>query len=244
MDSMVYLSGVRMDGLVDDLQVIATNLANANTTGFKGTVGKFQAVLAAASPQDLIMTPTGGMSLTWPEYADFRLDLSQGPIHRTDRPLDLAIRGDAFFVVETADGPRYTRKGRFFLNSDGEVTDGAGNRVSAEVGALRIPPDAGDITVGPHGEVSAGGRAIGRIKLVDVPQPDALVAVGWANYRNDGPEAKAAVGSEVIQGAVEESNVNAVQEMVALIEVLRAYEATAHILKRVDASAGELIKTA
>lgn len=244
MDGLVYLTGTRMVGLTDQLQVIATNLANANTAGFKGTTGRFSAAVAVAGPQYLGDTSQGGMAPTWPEFSGLRVDLSQGPIRKTDRPLDLAISGKAFFVVETPEGPRYTRKGRFHLSATGEVTDGAGNALGTESGALRIPAGTNEIVIGRDGQVSAGERGVGRIRLVDIPEPAALVSQGEVSFRNDGPEAVPAAGSEVIQGAVEESNVNSVREMISLITVLRAYEAEAHIARRVDSSHNELIKSA
>jgi flagellar basal body rod protein FlgG len=85
---------------------------------------------------------------------------------------------------------------------------------------------------------------IGRLKLVDVPKPDAMASEGDATFRNDGPPATPATSSEVIQGAIEESNVNAVREMVTLVCVLRAYEANSQIVRKVDGANGELIKAA
>jgi flagellar basal body rod protein FlgG len=220
MDSVIYLTGSHMNGLMDSLQVISNNLANANTAGL------------------------GTFSLDWPELSDRWIDFSQGPVRRTGRPLDVAIQGDAFFVVDTPAGPRYTRKGRLYPNAQGELTDAAGNRFASDSGALRIPEGVAEIGVDRSGYVSADGQAIGRLKLVDIPEPDALVAEGWANFRNDGAPPMDALDSSVIQGAVEESNVNAVQEMVALIGVMRAYEASARIARRLDALNGRLIRTA
>jgi flagellar basal-body rod protein FlgF len=243
MDSMIYLTGSRMSGLVDDLDVVATNLANANTAGFKATQGRFGAVLAALGPQ-AVGQPAGGAAPTWPQFGELQVDLSQGPIRRTDRQLDLAISGSGFFVVDTPAGQRYTRKGRFYLSAEGDVTDGAGNTVGTEGGALRVPQGVRDLAVDRNGQVVADEQAIGRIRLVDIPEPQALVSEGWTNFRNDGRAATPAAASEIIQGAVEESNVNPVREMVVLITVLRAYEASAHIIKKVDAANGELIKAA
>jgi len=244
MDNMIYLSGCRMTGLADNLQVVASNLANANTPGFMGTVCDFQAILAAGSPQDVSQAPDGGTALTWPELGSFQVDFSQGPVRRTERPLDLAIRGPAFFVVDTPAGPRYTRKGRVYTDPQGELKDGAGNLVASESGAMRIPQDATQITVSADGQVSADGRAIGRLKLVDIPARQMMASEGDATFRNDGSATTPAANSEVIQGAVEESNVDAVHEMVALVCLMRAYEANAQIVRKVDGANGELIKTA
>ncbi|MHC5033422.1 MAG: flagellar hook-basal body protein [Planctomycetota bacterium] len=244
MDSVVYLTGSHMNSLMDSLQVISTNLANANTAGFKRTVGKFREVLLSLGPLSMSAAGFGTSSLDWPELSDRSIDFSQGPIHRTSRPLDVAIQGDAFFVVDTPAGTRYTRKGRLYPNAQGELTDGAGNRFVSDSGALRIPEGVAEIAVDRSGHVSADGQAIGRLRLVDIPEPDSLVAEGWATFRNDGSSPTDALDSTVIQGAIEESNVNAVQEMVALIGVMRAYEASARIVRRLDALNGRLIRTA
>ncbi|MHC4788343.1 MAG: flagellar hook-basal body protein [Planctomycetota bacterium] len=243
MDSAVYLTGNRMNGLVENLQIVATNLANANTSGFKRTVGKFQEVLQAAGA-GLALVGTGQAPLDWAELNASWTDFAQGPVRRTGRPLDLAIRGEAFFVVQTPAGPRYTRKGRLYLNAQGELSDGSGNRYASDGGALSIPDGVADVTVDVDGNIGADGQSIGRLTLMDIPRPDLLVAEGGGRFRNDGPPATDAVGSEVIQGSLEESNVNAVHEMVALIGIMRAYEASARILRRVDGLNGRLIQTA
>ena len=244
MDGTVYLTGSRLDGLAQNLDIIASNLANANTPGYKRTVGGFQAVLGAVG--------TGGTRAAWPaavlpdwmELDTGHTDFQQGPIRRTGRPLDLAIQGDAFFEVETAAGPRYTRKGRLHLNAQGELTDGSGNRFASDSGALRLPEEAEDVAVSLDGTVTAGGEEVGRIRLVEIPDLDALVSEGSCTFRNDGAAAREAVGSRVIQGSVEESNVSPVHEMVALVNVMRAYESNARILHRTDSLTGRLIQTA
>jgi len=122
--------------------------------------------------------------------------------------------------------------------------DGAGSRFAAQSGSLRVPAQAAKISVDSEGRVAADDQPVGQLMLMDIPEPDKLVAEGWANFRNDGPPARRAVGSQVIQGAIEESNVSPVREMVGLLGVMRAYEAGARLAKRLDALDGELVKTA
>lgn len=244
MDSMIYLTGSRMNGLVDELQIIAANLANANTAGFKRTVGKFKAVLQLAAPAPAGAQRPAAVSPHWPELTGARIDFSQGPTRWTGRPLDLAVRGGAFFVVETEAGQRYTRKGRLYVSAQGELTDGTGNPFASDSGTLRIPDGSVQVSIDQQGQVTADGAAIGRLMLVDIPQPEALAAEGAARFRNDGPRAVPAVGSQIVQGAIEQSNVNPVRAMVALVGVMRAYEAAARIVRRLDSLNGELIKTA
>jgi flagellar basal-body rod protein FlgF len=236
MDSSVYVLGNRMDGLADNLQLIAGNLANANTPGFKRSVGRFTAALQQARS-----SPSGA---TWAVLDGDRIDFSAGPTRRTGRSLDLAIRGDAFFVLDTPAGRCYSRKGRLYVNTDGELTDGAGNRFAGRGGSISIPPGAADVQVAPDGQVSAGGSAVGRLMLVDIRDRTGLVPQGAGLYRDTSGSEARAVGSEVIQGAIEESNVNPMLELVGLLEVMRAYEASARLVRKMDTLSSQLIKSA
>jgi flagellar basal-body rod protein FlgF len=242
MDGAVYLTGNHMSALADNLDVIAANIANASTPGYKRGVCAFTAVLQAAA--EATPSVTGEPALIWARLTDRTTDFSQGPVGRTGRDLDLALQGRGFFVVETPAGTRYTRKGRLYVSPEGELVDGAGSRFAAQSGSLRVPAQAAKISVDSEGRVAADDQPVGQLMLMDIPEPDKLVAEGWANFRNDGPPARRAVGSQVIQGAIEESNVSPVREMVGLLGVMRAYEAGARLAKRLDALDGELVKTA
>ncbi len=243
MAESIYLVGNRLNGLMDNLQIIATNLSNANTPGYKRTVGAFRAVLDgfAADPADPSVPV--GLSGSWSELSGHYTDLTQGPIQVTDRDLDVAIRGPAFLVVETPVGPRYTRRGRLYADSEGNLTDASGNPFGSDSGALAIPGDTGRLTITPDGTVLADGTAIGTLSLVDIPEPDKLVAEGSSTFRNDGAAAEPAADSEVIQGSIEQSNVEALRETITLVTVMRAYEAGARIIKRLDGLDGQLIKS-
>jgi flagellar basal-body rod protein FlgF len=238
MDSSLYVVGSRMDGLAVQLQVVASNVANANSAGFKRMVSTFVAEDPTQPVEEDVMEPV------WPELAGVALDTSQGAIRRTGRPLDVAIQGDAFLAVQTPDGTLYTRKGRIYQTPGGELSDAAGNPYMSAGGALRIPEGASQISVERNGEVVVDQQSIGRLALMDIPSHDALVPLGSGVYRNDGAAARPALNSEVIQGALEESNVKPVSEMVVLIDVTRAYEAAARILRRMDGMSDQLVKTA
>jgi flagellar basal-body rod protein FlgF len=238
MDSSLYVVGDRMDGLAAQLQVIASNVANADSAGFKRMVSSFVTQDPTQPVEEDVMSPV------WPELAGVALDTSQGPIRGTGRPLDLAVQGDAFFAVETPDGTFYTRKGRIYQTPTGELTDAAGNRFTGAGGSLHIPDGTTYVTVEKNGEIVADGQSVGQLALMDIPDHSALVPLGSGLYRNDGPAAQAAVTSTVVQGALEDSNVKPVSEMVALINVTRAYEAAARLLRQMGTMSDQLLKTA
>ncbi len=242
MDNSLYLMGNRMVTLADRLRMTSTNLANASTPGFKRLVGGFSAtlqnLLSATFQADGSVAPAP----RWVYLSGPKLDMSQGPVHVTGRPLDLAVRGPAFFVLETPQGRRYTRRGRVYLNDGGEFCDAVGNRFLSGSGPLRIPQDTAQITVQSNGEVLADGQSVGRLELVEIPQPETLIPEGWGVLRNAGSSPSRAHDSEVIQGAIEGSNVKAVQEMVALVEIMRAYEMSTRTVKRLDNLQRQLVQ--
>lgn len=244
MDSGPYVIGNRLNGLAQQLQLVASNMANANSTGYKRTVNSFVGELrrAASTPSAAGSLPT--VRPVWPRLEEPRLDLSQGTVRKTGRPLDVAIQGQAFLEVATPQGTRYTRKGRLYRNPRGDLVDGAGNQYMGEGGSLNIPEDGGRISIRSDGEVLTDDQSVGTLRLVDIPQPNALVPVGAGMYRNDGPPAGTTVESTLIQGAVEESNVRPMDEMVSLLQVMRSYEAGARLLRKMDRAGSDLINTA
>ncbi len=241
MDSISYLTGNQMNGLTEQLDIIASNLANASTPGYKKMQGKFQSALNQAMGSS---DSTNEPQIHLPELAYKQIDTSQGPVRTTGRPLDVAIQGRGFLVVDTLAGERYTRRGRLQVNADGELTDSAGNPFAGSSGSIRIPDGAAQIAIGPNGEVVADGQSLGTLELVDIPDPRSLVPEGSGLYRNDGDSARRAADSRVLQGAVEESNVNTMAELVDLVKVMRHYEIGSRLMKRWDSVQQQLIQSA
>lgn len=244
MDSLIYLTGSRMNGLVEALDATAGNMANANTPGYKRTQGNFESILQVSLRPLAQVSETGDISLHWPELSDWHLDTSQGPIRSTGRPMDLAVDGGAFLVLDTMAGERYTRRGRMYVNHEGELTDPSGNRFVGGSGSLRIPSDAADVTVSKDGEITVDGQSIGKLRLVEVPDAQSLVPEGAGIYRNDGEAVADASTSRIVQGAIEESNVKPMEEIIGMMKMVSAYEAGARLLKRWDSLSQQLIQTA
>lgn len=214
MDNAGYVSLSRQSGLMRELNTIANNIANVSTSGYRR-----ESVIFAEHVKAMDGDPNLSIATMNHRYVDF----SAGQINGSDNPLDMAIEGDGFFLVESADGPRLTRAGSFSLNGVGELVNAEGRRVLDEGGgAIVLPPQAGAVSVAPDGSISAGNQPVGRIGVVTA-DPAYLVREGDNMFRAERGYAPVDV-PRVRQNALEGSNVSAVTEIAHLIEVQRAYE--------------------
>ena len=216
-----------LESLVREFDVITHNIANASTTGYKRQCTSFADALG--SQMDTSGETDGSDDSSEPVF-----DFSQGSLTQTGRSLDLALAGKGFFVVETPDGPLYTRNGLFQRNQNGQLVDSEGRLIAGEGGPLVIPSnvDSSKIGVGTDGTVHAGSTAIGRLRIVDFPDAeDRLLPAGQSCWRApaDTPPVNAE-GVTVKQGYREASNVTLVAELVNMITVTRAYEANVKLV--------------
>jgi len=230
------------------LSVLANNLANANTVGFKKDREVFQAflatpdpdVIAQANPTSAALPPLdsgGSPERVYVKLAGTFVDQSQGILHPTNNPFDLAIEGTGFFVVDTPEGERYTRAGNFRRNGDGQLVTQDGDVVRGESGAIQI--NSGQFAVAEDGSVIEDGRTVGRITVVQFDDPRALVKSGRNLFQVvDGRFAPRETSpqdlSRVRQHVIEQSNVNMVDEMVRLIGAERAYQMSTKALETAD----------
>ncbi|MHC4508253.1 MAG: flagellar hook-basal body protein [Planctomycetota bacterium] len=221
MASIIEQVSTSIDALTREFDVIAHNLANVSTTGFKRRCNAFSKSLEAQDP--------GGYS---PGTIDLNsvFDFSQGGVTETGRPLDFALYGKGFFVIETPEGPLYTRNGTFLTNQNGQIVDSLGRLVAGQAGSITVPNNVGmsQLRVSSDGTIRANGTAIGRFRLVDFQDDqDKLVPAGESCYQM--PDATIApIPAErlvVKQGYQEASNVRIVDELVDMILVSRLYEA-------------------
>lgn len=210
-------------GLERKMDMVANNVANVDTNGYKSTHMLFEEYMVKARDQKpLSMVEDVG------NYKNFQ----PGPIQQTGNPLDVALEGNGFMSVTTPQGKEYyTRNGGMHLNQTGQLVNGAGNIVN-DVGGkpITIPAGSGQVTITGEGAVNTDQGVVGRLKIVSFDNPQALKPVGNDMYETDqagNPDAK----TKVTQGAVEGSNVNAVMEMTDMIEVSRKYESVARILQ-------------
>ena len=216
------------------LDAVANDLANANTTGYKHVRVGFR---------DLVYTQTGRSSAQGPQTGagaaavDAGRGFAQGALQRTEQPLDVAIQGDGFIRVRLSDG-------RQALTRDGSLkVDGAGRLVTSS-GALVQPPitlpagtDPSRVAIGPDGTVLAAGQRVGRIELVAVRSPQGLQPVGdnaFLATPESGAARPAPATTTLSQGALEMSNVDMADAMVAMIESQRAFQLTSKAIQTQD----------
>lgn len=215
------------------LEIIANNLANANTPGYKGDQPVFR-VSSPARPESL---PGETAPLWVPIFVNeptLAVDFSQGPLAKTGNPLDVAIVGKGFFETQTPQGLRYTRKGDFTLTDDGSLVTQRGDPVMGDGGPIALTE--GEITIDEEGTIFVDGNEEGRLRVVTFPDTKNLVKQGealfaWAGVTS-GPRPIDEV--EVRAGYLEESNVNPMREMVQMIETIRAYEAQQKVIHSFD----------
>ncbi len=233
MSNGIYATLTRQHGLMREMQVVANNLANASTTGYKSDRAIFAEFLVETGP--------GHPSVSMGGLGGHAFKLEQGALRFTNAPLDLAIEGEGFFVVQTAQGERLTRAGHFSLSPDGTLVDPMGNAVlNAGGNPIQLPDEAGAVTIGSDGSVSVGGNLVDSLGIVtpagQLQRETNTMFVAEGGFQ---PAAQA----RVVQGALEQSNVSPVLEVARMIEVQRAYEAGQSVLDREDDRISQLIST-
>lgn len=211
---------------------LANNLANANTVGYKRDRVFIEALnerLDAEGAPRSDRTPT--------QWAD----LEQGALERTGNPLDAALGGEGFFAVTDGDGTeRYTRAGRFTIGPDGTLQTPSGLTVQGEGGPIQMPPDAQEISIARSGQIQADGRPVGRLRVVRFENPAQLERQEGASFVANEMEPIAVEQPEVLQGHIEESNVNPVQAMTDMIEHMRLFESQQKMIRSSDQLLGRV----
>ncbi|HEG42452.1 MAG TPA: flagellar hook basal-body protein [Phycisphaerales bacterium] len=222
--------GSSVDALVKEYETIAHNLANINTTGYKRRVNAFTRELMdkMADPKEV---EQGEINVKG------ALDFTMGNLLKTGRPLDLAIGSKGFFVIETPDGPLYTRNGIFHLdNTTGQLIDINGRMVAGTDGPVIVPSGIGESQIGiaEDGHIMAGDTDIGNLRIVEFGEDEGkLVSVGYNCYMApDGVEPTDAANALVRQGFQENSNVNLAQELIAMMKVSSLYDTNMKLLSR------------
>jgi flagellar basal-body rod protein FlgF len=232
MENAVLIGLSRQIALGRELDVIANNVANVSTNGFKARSARFREYLQSGGSASSARPAERRLSYTID--AGTPLDPSAGAIERTGSPLDLAIRGDGFFAVETARGERYTRNGAFQVDAKGTLVTSDGNAVLGERGPIGIGPQETNLAIAPDGTVSTSQGQRGKVRLVRFETAQALVSEGGNLLASSAAAQPAGPTSRLEPGALERSNVKPVIEMSRLVEVSRAYAESAAMVSRLD----------
>ncbi len=227
MDNALYVGLSRQMTLRRELDIVANNIANANTTGFK--------------TEDLMVrTEAAKPATTLGEKSPIKFvlddgvtrDFTQGAMTKTNGDFDLAIEGRGFFKVQTAAGERYTRDGRFTTNPEGAIVTQSGNPVLDEGGGqILVDPQLGPVSIGKDGTISQGAVRVGKIGVVLADDLSSMSKDGDNLYRNTANTTLQQAPSAIVhQGMLESSNVQSVVQITKLIEVQRAYESMAKMM--------------
>ena len=213
------------------MDIISNNLANVNTPGFKKDRMLFESLLAG--DQNPPAVPQASTADPLLQKENVFIDYALGPVGQTGNTFDLALDGDGFFVVNTPNGPAYTRQGNFRLSADGTLVTVDGHPVMGQGGAIRI--QGSQIDIDPQGAVVVDGNPAGTISMVDFPKPYNLTRAAGAMFFPADPQttpqpAKAGIR----QGFLEGSNVETISEMVQMIETSRYFEACSKVIKGYD----------
>ena len=218
MDTISYVALSRQMALDRHMTTLATNIANASSTGYRARHTMFEAQLERAGPHDRV---------AFVQDVGQWQDTAPGPIAPTGNPLDVAIDGSGFLAFNTSGGVRYSRAGHLTLDAQGRITDEAGHAVLDQGGQpITVPAGAGEITIAADGTLSTRAGALGRLQVSTFKNEQQLTREGDGLYSS--PVAPEPPGGEghIVQGALEGADVQPVMEMTSMMQATRLFEGT------------------
>lgn len=233
MEASSYITVSRQGGLMNEMRIVANNIANVSTTGFRQEGLVFS---------EFVQSGTGDSSLSMSRAPVRNTSFISGAIRETGGRFDFAIEGDGYFLIETQDGERLTRAGNFTPNGEGDLVTTEGARVLDAGGAPLFVPQGVDLAVSADGTISADGQPIGQIGLVRPANPLDLQREDGVMFSSEGG-VEPAEDARVLQGFLEGSNVNPMLQVARMIEVQRAYEMGQSFLENEDQRIRDAIKS-
>jgi flagellar basal-body rod protein FlgF len=236
MENALLIGLSRQTTLERQLDVVANNVANVNTTGYKADASLFEEYLRSGAHEDNFVGRDRSVSYVQ-DRGTFH-NFTQGAVELTKNPLDIAIDGSGFLVVQTPAGERYTRDGGLQMNNQGQLVTAAGNAVLGTSGPIVFQPTDHDINITADGTITVvegNGRTDsvrGKLRLASFPDAQKMLKEGLNLYAAGEGSPQADTKSALRQGFIEKSNVNAVAEMSRMIEVTRAYTQISTMLQQ------------
>lgn len=232
MENSLYITLSRQEALRRQMEVVSNNIANMNTSGFKSQRMLFLEYLEQPDRK--------GDKMSFVQDYGLMRNTNAGPLTVTSNQMDVALRGDGYFAVETLSGPRYTRGGSLQLNANRELVDRAGLPILDENNQrLTLPADTTQIFIRGDGMIETEQGQVGRLKVVNFADQQRMTELGGGLYTTDQEEI-AVAQPDIAQGALEGSNVQSVVEMTQMIDVMRTYQS---VQKMIDTE-HERIRTA
>jgi len=228
MDNSLYVGLSKQMVLQRQMDIVANNIANSDTAGFK-----VEELAVAEDPQAPAFTLGGPKPVKFVMPNGVVRNFGQGALRKTDSPLDVAIEGQGFFRVQTAAGERYTRDGRFRTDNTGRLVTEDGSPVLDDGGGeITLTPELGMVSISPDGTISQGAQRIAKLGVVNFANLSTLEKTGDNLMQNTSNQTPTQVADpHVRQGMLEGSNVNPILEITKMIEVSRAYEQVAQMLE-------------
>ncbi len=239
MENALLVGLSRQMSLSRELDIVANNIANIDSTGFKADSAAFSEFLMPGA-RDNEFTAAKDRRISFVQDRASWIDLSPGALQRTGNPLDVAIDGKGYFAVQTPRGQRYTRNGALSINPTGQLVTSDGDQVMGTGGPITFQLTDHDVIISATGVVTARDGAgtqsaqRGQLQIVSFDKPQKLQKDGGSTFMAppDLTAGPAPQGTRVVQGAIEKSNVRAIVEMARMIEITRSYSDIAAILQQ------------
>jgi flagellar basal-body rod protein FlgF len=221
MDNILYVGLSRQRVLEHEIDVISNNVANIDTTGFK-----VEGLMVQTDSEHRTVDPTSPLTanVNFPLDAGVVRDFAQGELKATGGALNLALQGQGFFRISTANGERYTRDGSFTMDPQGKLVTANGDTVQGDGGDITLDPLKGQPSISTDGTVSQQGQIVGKISAVTFASLSALAKDGNGLFSNPTNLQPQPATAQIRQGMLEQSNVQGITQITRLIEVSRAYE--------------------
>lgn len=227
MENTSYVALSRQTALWRQLEVVANNMANTNTPAYKAEDAMFRDYMVTAKSAN---TPFGRKVAYVQDVGTVR-DTREGPLSQTGAPLDVALQGDGYFAVDTPTGQRYSRAGHFHLDEVGMLVNSAGYPVlQSNDQPVIFAPNEAEIAIAGDGTVSTENGVIGKLKVVKFDNPQELRNVGDGSYETTATAVPVDRAS-MVQGMLEDSNVQPVTEMTRMMTILRNYQHVQNVIE-------------